>query len=95
MGAIGKENDNSGFNLIIMKPDQEPAIRALIQAVKNETGREVNIEKRVELIPVNAPVEESMGNWRGRKIYADSARTDGDMENVAGDKIPDEDQRDA
>ena len=34
VGAIGKKNDNSGFNLIIMKPDQEPAIRAPLQAVK-------------------------------------------------------------
>ena len=60
--AIGKEIDNSGFNRVIIKSDQEPAIRALLQAVKNERGDEMNIEKRVELIPEKSPVGESRAN---------------------------------
>ena len=60
--AIGKEIDNSGFNRVIMKSDQEPVIRALLQAVKNERGDEVNIEKRAELIPEKSPVGESRAN---------------------------------
>ena len=60
--AIGKEIENSGFNRVIMKSDQEPAIKALLLAVKNERGEEVNIKKRAELIPEKSPVGESRAN---------------------------------
>ena len=45
MEAIGKEATNSGLNRVIMTSDQEPAIKALLQAVRNERAEEVNIEK--------------------------------------------------
>ena len=68
--AIGKEIENSGFNRVIMKPDQEPAIKALLQAVKNERGEEVDIETRAELIPERSPLR-SESKWRSRKICGD------------------------
>ena len=39
--AIGKEIGNSGFNRVIIKSDQEPAIRKLLEAVKNERAEEI------------------------------------------------------
>ena len=45
-----------------MKSDQEPAIEALLQAVKNERGEEVNIENQAELIPEKSPLAESRAN---------------------------------
>ena len=45
-----------------MKSDQEPAIRALLQPVKNERAEEINIQKRVELVPEKSPASESRAN---------------------------------
>ena len=48
---IGKEVGNRGFNRVMMKSDQEPAMRALLQAVKNERVQEIDTGKRLEMIP--------------------------------------------
>ena len=45
-----------------MKSDQEPAIRALLQALKNQRRGELNMETRVELIPEKSPVSRSRAN---------------------------------
>ena len=60
--AIGKEVGNSGFNRIIMKSDQQPAIRALLEAVKNERAEEIDIEEKIEMVPEKSPVAESTAN---------------------------------
>ena len=49
--AVGREINNSGFNRVLVKSDQEPAIRALLEAVKNERGDELTLESKVEMIP--------------------------------------------
>ena len=52
---------------MIIKSDQEPAIRKLVEAVKNETAEEIDIEKKTEIIPEKSPVAESraMERWKG------------------------------
>ena len=47
---------------MIIKSDQEPAIRKLLEAVKNERAEEINIEKKVEIVPEKSPVAESKAN---------------------------------
>ena len=62
VGAVGREINNSGFNRVIVKSVQEPAIRALLEAVKNERGDELTLESKVEMIPEKSPVAESRAN---------------------------------
>ena len=48
IAAVGKEIANSGLNRGIIKSHQEPAIRQLVEAVKNERAEEINIAKNAD-----------------------------------------------
>lgn len=50
--TVGKEINNSGFNRVLVKSDQEPSASALLAAVKNLAGGEVTLGKILEKFPV-------------------------------------------
>ena len=50
------------FNRVILKSDQESTMRKLLEAIKNERAEEINMDKKVEMIPEKSPVAESRAN---------------------------------
>ena len=51
IGAVGREIENSGFSIIMISSDQEPAMHKLLEAIQHEGSEEIDIEKDVERIP--------------------------------------------
>ena len=43
VAAVGREIGNSGFNRILLKSDQEPALLKLLEAVKNERPEDIEM----------------------------------------------------
>ena len=43
--------------------DQEPAIRKLMDALKNGGAEEIDIKRKVEMIPETSHLAESKANW--------------------------------
>ena len=60
--AIRRKIGNSGFNTVMIESDQDPPIRKLLEAAKNERAEELNLKRKVEMIPESSPVGEPRAN---------------------------------
>ena len=60
INAVAREIQNTGYNRLIIKSDQEPAIKELVNAVKRERAENIELESFTE---EESPVGESSSNW--------------------------------
>ena len=66
--AVAREIQNAGHNRIIIKSDQEPAVKELVNAVKRERAEKIELESFTE---EESPVGESSSNGMVERAIQD------------------------
>ena len=73
---LGEEVEKLGHQRLVLKSDQEPSIKALLQSVKREKHQDISFE--------HSPVAEHQSNRGGRESSQDGAGQGSNNEVSAG-----------